>query len=326
MSKLQLYPASAFLLVYHGSRDPRPGMICNQLANYFQQKLDIPISDSQNNYSYLKKNTRYHSSNLTLESSPIPLDRVVGIQTLVETVALELTELPLHQNILLFAQKAIAMGQKNLVIIPLFLSLGIHVKQDIPSEIALAQTQLPQQITIHLSPPLGSYSGLETLLLDQFNKVEAARGTMGDAGLGRRSQGEGAVAEFPSPTLDPRSAVQRWSTFDQFSPSERILLAHGSRLATANRKTAYLARQCGAQVAYWSKTPHLEAVVQQQMQNNPKKIAIIPYFLFPGRITDAIAQQVAQLQPQFPSTDLILGQPLGATETLAQLILDNITA
>ncbi len=312
MSELQLYPNSAFLLVYHGSRDPRPKMICHQLANYFQQKLDILISESQNNYSYLKKNTRYHSSNLTLESTPV------------ETVALELAELPLHQNILLFAQKATAMGKKNLVIIPLFLSLGVHVKQDIPSEIALAQSQLPQQIKIHLNPPLGSYSGLETLLLDQFNEVEAARGAMGERG----SQGWEETSPYASSISAPRSAVARWSTstFDQFSPSERILLAHGSRLATANRKTAYLARQCGAQVAYWSKTPHLEAVVQQQMENNPKKIAIIPYFLFPGRITDAIAQQVAQLQPQFLSTDLILGQPLGATETLAQLILDNITA
>ena len=297
-------------------------MICNQLANYFQQKLDIPISESQNNYLYLRKNTRYHSSQITLESSPpdlqplgrvckiqkpwvweargaeeaeeawgksapAPLHRVVCRQTLVESVALELGALPLHQNILRLAQKATAMGQKNLVIIPLFLSLGVHVKQDIPSEIALAQKQLPQQITIHLSPPLGTYSGLESLLIDQFNQLEQ---------------------------------------FNQFSPSERILLAHGSRLATANRKTEYLARQCAAQVAYWSTAPHLETVVQQQMENNPKKIAIIPYFLFPGRITDAIAQQVAQLQPQFPSTDLILGQPLGATETLAQLILDNITA
>ncbi|MDJ0745811.1 MAG: sirohydrochlorin chelatase [Xenococcaceae cyanobacterium MO_167.B27] len=273
MSKLPLYLSSAFLLVYHGSRDPRPKKVCHQLAGYFQQKLEIAISESQDNYC-LKKHTGYHSHQVTLESSP------PETPPLVETVALELAPLPLHQNILRFAESAIALGKKNLVIIPLFLSLGVHVQQDIPSEIALAQNQLPESIKLKLNPPLGSYSGLETILCQQFQ---------------------------------------------QLSPSKRILLAHGSRLTTANQQTEYLARQCTAQVAYWSTKPNLEAVVEQ-MANNTEKIAITPYFLFPGRITDAIADKITQLQQQFPSIEFILGQPLGAKETLAQLIFHNITA
>ena len=268
------------LLVYHGSRDPRPKIFCHQLANYLQQIVAIRLSESQDNYLGFRDNSPYYINNSKLRySTPAPSQPELA--SFVETVALELAELPLHQNIVRVAQNALALGKKNLLIIPLFLSLGVHVTQDIPSEIALAQSQLQQSIKISSIPPLGSYLDLKNLLLAQFN---------------------------------------------QFDTSDRILLAHGSRLSQANKQTESLARYCNAQVAYWSTEPHLAAIVSQKMANNPKKMAIIPYFLFPGRITDAIADQVAQLQSKFPATNLILGQPLGATATLAQLIFDNLTS
>ena len=263
--------SSAFLLVYHGSRDPRPQEVCRHLADYFQQYLNTLVYGSEPSYSSVEKTTQHYSSVINPESQTL--------SPLVEIAALELAELPLHKNIVQFAKKAWNNRKKNLVIVPLFLSLGVHVTQDIPAEIALAETQLQQPINIFLSPPLGSYSRLKTLLSEQFQ---------------------------------------------QFSTSARILLAHGSRLATAKQQTEHLASHCNAQVAYWSTEPHLEAVVQEQMVNNPQKISVVPYFLFPGRITDAIAEKVAQLQLQFPETDLIMGQPLGATENLAKLIFDNI--
>ncbi len=273
----QFYSASALLLVYHGSRDPRPKIFCHQLANYLQQIINL--SESQGNYLGFRENSQYDVNNSkVIYSTPAPSQPELG-SSLVETVALELAELPLHQNIVQVAQKAIALGKKNLLIIPLFLSLGIHVTQDIPSEIALAQRELQQSITIISIPPLGSYIGLEKLLLAQFK---------------------------------------------QFAPSDRILLAHGSRLPRANLQTESLARYCNAQVAYWSTEPDLESILRQKLANIPEKMAIMPYFLFPGRITDAIADKVAQLQLKFPKTSLILGQPLGATATLAQLIFDNL--
>ncbi|HHP7232797.1 MAG TPA: sirohydrochlorin chelatase [Xenococcaceae cyanobacterium] len=272
---MPLSSASAFLLVYHGSRDPRPKVICQQLAHYFQQKLKRAIWELQNKSLHSPDEPSYYDAQISLASTASERS------PLVETVALELATLPLHQNIAQFAQKAIALNKRNLIIIPLFLSLGVHVRQDIPSEIALAQSQIPQQLKIQLNPPLGSYKELNQLLLAQF---------------------------------------------EAHSASARILLAHGSRLATANQLTEHLAEQCTAQVAYWAISPDLEAVVSQQLADHPKTITIIPYFLFPGKTTDAIAEKVAQLQQQYPQTQLMLGQPLGATPTLAQLILDKITA
>ena len=55
-----------------------------------------------------------------------------------------------------------------------------------------------------------------------------------------------------------------------------------------------------------------------------RQIGIIPYFLFAGGITDAIAVAVEQLQEQFSSVRLDLAEPLGASQELADLIWDLI--
>ncbi|NJK53531.1 MAG: hypothetical protein HC936_13280 [Leptolyngbyaceae cyanobacterium SU_3_3] len=48
-----------------------------------------------------------------------------------------------------------------------------------------------------------------------------------------------------------------------------------------------------------------------------------PIFLFPGKITEAIAQEVANLQQEYPHVELCLGKPLGATEAIAELIVQE---
>ena len=55
-----------------------------------------------------------------------------------------------------------------------------------------------------------------------------------------------------------------------------------------------------------------------------QQIGILPYFLFAGGITDAIAQAVKELKAQFPNVLLHLAEPLGASAELADLILDLI--
>jgi len=55
-----------------------------------------------------------------------------------------------------------------------------------------------------------------------------------------------------------------------------------------------------------------------------REIAILPYFLFSGGITDAIAQAVEALKLQFPGVSLYLAEPLGVSGELADLIGDLI--
>lgn len=129
-----------------------------------------------------------------------------------------------------------------------------------------------------------------------------------------------------SPYLGKYSAIlpllaQKFSTL---SRAGRIVIAHGSRSPQVAHYYQNLARQLKASIAYWSVAHSLTQQVETQIAAGQKQIAILPYFLFPGKITEAIAQEVSVLQKQYPQVELILGQPLGATETLAELIVKEI--
>jgi sirohydrochlorin cobaltochelatase len=233
---------SAYLLVSHGSRDPRPEIAMRQLAALVSEKLP-----SRNR------------------------EKLVGI------ACLEVSEQPLHEQIKEFAQSV--TGCDRLKIVPLFLSPGVHVMQDIPQEIALAQQALGENITIDLQPYLGSHPQLGTLFAQQIS-------------------------------THPTAA--------------RILLAHGSRRPGSQQPVEALAAKLADAIAYWSLAPSLESRVKELVLLGKREIAILPYFLFPGGITDAIAQSVEALKLQFPGVTFYLAAPLGASAELAKLIWDLI--
>ena len=241
-------PTAAYLLVSHGSRDPRPQIAARQLADFLRQELEA------------------RSSVLTAN---LPL---------VGTATLECTPVPLHQQIQQFASQVIAARIKRLQILPLFLSPGVHLREDIPREVALAQQVIGSSVSLELQPLMGSNQGLLALLSQKF-------------------------AQLPAP--------------------ERILLAHGSRYLEANEAIARLADQLGAAAAYWAVSPSLAEQVANFASKNRQNIAIVPYFLFSGGTVRAIADQVRELQTAFPSLQLHLGEPLGATPELARLIVEG---
>jgi sirohydrochlorin cobaltochelatase len=72
-----------------------------------------------------------------------------------------------------------------------------------------------------------------------------------------------------------------------------------------------------AQLAYWSVPPSLEFLVTHLVKVGYRQIAVLPYFLFAGGITDAIAQEIHRLAQQFPQIQLHLANPIGATPELA---------
>ena len=199
---------------------------------------------------------------------------------IVETATLECSPISLHQQIQQFAHTVIAAGGDCLDIVPLFLLPGVHVCEDIPQEIAIAQKYLASQIKLKLNPHLGSYNKLKDLIAQQFS-------------------------QNPSTT--------------------RIFLAHGSRRPAAINTVNHLARGFGAVTAFWSVSPSLSARISELIKKGHQNISIFPYFLFSGGIVQAIADQIQSLQVAHPSLQLHLGQPLGATLELAQVILEEVT-
>ncbi|MBF2005078.1 sirohydrochlorin chelatase [Chlorogloeopsis fritschii PCC 9212] len=247
---------SAYLLVSHGSRDPRPEIAMQQLAKLVSNK-------AQGNLS------KVAGVNVAFASM---------CETLVGTAYLELSPEPLHQQIINFARNSVAtLKETHLKIIPLFLMPGVHVMEDIPREVELAQQSLGQDILIELQPYLGSHSGLEQLWAKQFAGTTA---------------------------------------------TAKIVLAHGSRRSGSLQPVEAIAKKLGAVTAYWAVAPSLESQVQQLIAAGYRQIAILPYFLFAGGITDAIAQATKKLQLHFPEVNFQLAEPLGASAELADLIWD----
>ncbi|MGB3650300.1 MAG: sirohydrochlorin chelatase [Rivularia sp. (in: cyanobacteria)] len=246
--------SEAYLLVSHGSRDPRPELAMEELARNLDDKLES-----------------YSNSDATGGvRSPTKCDYQIG------TAYLELHPQPLHEQIVDFS-RTIANGCRHLKILPLFLLPGIHVTEDIPEEVELAKKTLGEDISIELQPYLGSHSGLRRLLANKITDI----------------------------SLD-----------------SRIIVAHGSRRVEANSSIEAMAISLNAVAAYWAVSPSLKDIVAQLAADGKKKIAIIPYFLFAGGITDAIAESIQDLKLQFPGVSFELYEPLGANGELTDLIWD----
>jgi sirohydrochlorin cobaltochelatase len=241
---------STYLLVSHGSRDPRPQLALENLAQLLSQKLSI-LSNSA--------------------TSSVP---AVG------TATLELGA-PLHEQICHFAEHTLSLGLTEIQILPIFLLPGVHVAEDIPAQVKIARQTLSSKLKIELQPHLGTQeAGLAKLVKTQMQEVAFL------------------------PHLRPK-----W-----------ILLSHGSRRPGGNATVEEIASNVGAHTAYWSVKPSLEERIDSLVRDGQQQIGIVPYFLFNGGITDAIAKTVEQLKQQFPTTELHLANPLGASVELADLI------
>ena len=259
--------SSAYLLVSHGSRDPRPQVAVEHLAKLVLQRLSSfhPI----------------HAAPLVLAQGLSPRSSLSpSSHPLMGTAVLELAPLPLHQQIQQFGQQAIATGYTHLQILPLFLLPGVHVMQDIPTEVDLAQQTLHSRLSLEVRPYLGSHPQLQQLLINPVDPI---------------------------------------ATSPQAS---KILLAHGSRRPGGNQPVESIATQIGALAAYWSVVPGLEVRVTELVKQGSQQIAILPYFLFEGGITDAIAQEANRLAQQFPYVQFELGRAIGPSPQLADRVVD----
>jgi sirohydrochlorin cobaltochelatase len=110
-------------------------------------------------------------------------------------------------------------------------------------------------------------------------------------------------------------------------PSDaRILLSHGSRRPGGNTPIEQIATAIDAVAAYWSVEPKLESRLAELSQQGCQEIAILPYFLFSGGITDAIAQSVKELSEKYSELSLQLLTPFDFCEDLVNLVVEFISA
>lgn len=217
-----------YLLVFHGSSDPRYQAAVAELMFGLAAGLNPPL---------------------------------------VRAAFLESYPLPLWQQIIDFAAVAAQKGYTRINILPVFLHPGVHVMEDIPREMAQAKAQGELPVTIHLEPYIGQHTGAIAPLLAQ--QIMAA---------------------------PPATA---W-----------ILLAHGSRREGGNQSVEDIAAQLTKLInpgngmkmtpieictAYWSIAPSLEDRVATLVATGHRQVGILPYFLFPGGITEAVSRRAQEL-------------------------------
>ncbi len=231
----------------HGSRDPRPQVALEKLGGLFGEVQAV-------------------------SSRPRP-DRA----PLVGTGTLELAPISLAEQVEQFGKRTRAIGLHRMQLLPLFLLPGVHVTEDIPTEVAIAREALGEDVKIELRPHLGAHPGVGDLLSSEMGRVK----------------------------------TDAW-----------ILLSHGSRRPGSHQAIEEMAAQLGAVAAYWSVSPSWRSRVEELVNIGCQQIGIVPYFLFAGGITDAIAREVADLSQHYTPVNFHLTSPLGPTAELASLILD----
>lgn len=297
--------STAYLLIAHGSRDPRPQAALNRLAQLVRERLigcgqepigrtspvATPVVASQRAASQMvaftaASCTRSGGRSVTaVQPRATTLSRPARTNlkpvVIVGTAVLECSPLSLKQQIYEFSQRVKAAGIRRIQLVPIFLMAGVHVVDDIPAEVSAAQQMLGGDVELSLSDHIGCRPELIELLQERL----ATR---------------------------PRSG--------------QLMVAHGSRRRHGNRRIEGLASQLGVDIAYWSVPPDIETQVITLMQQGAQTLTILPYFLFSGGITDAIAHRTEELAERFPRVKFRLLPPLGASAALADIVVSLIKA
>jgi sirohydrochlorin cobaltochelatase len=123
---------TAIFLVTHGSRDPRSWQSLQDIVTVARSQSHLRISGG----------------------------------------CLEGQELALSQQLEAFASEVIQDGVSEIVILPLFLLEGVHVSEDIPAEIAIAQSKLQKKLKLRVTAHLGTNPQISSLLSQHFEQHE----------------------------------------------------------------------------------------------------------------------------------------------------------
>jgi sirohydrochlorin cobaltochelatase len=249
---------TGYLLVSHGSRDPRPQAAIAALASGLTKILAYPVGWA------------------TLEFGQ-------------ESLASQIQQFARTQRV------------KLIYVVPLFLSSGVHVCDDIPEQIAIARSGLAREV----SPP--------DVRLTPFQRSHPASGLIAVPHLGN--------------TIDFASSA--WERMQQHPEVDAwITVAHGSRRLGGNAEIEAVATRIQAnmshphRLAYWSIEGQLAAQIQDLLASGYRTIGLLPHFLFPGRLTDAIAATIQTLAEQVSDATFICLKTWGEADEWTPNLVD----
>jgi precorrin-8X/cobalt-precorrin-8 methylmutase len=111
-----------------------------------------------------------------------------------------------------------------------------------------------------------------------------------------------------------------------------VLLGHGSRLPGGNRGLFQVAAQVAAQLAgervevafLQLAEPGLDEAVERCLAGGARRIAVVPFFLFPGaHLGEDVPRLMEELKERHPEVELCLAKALGGHPKLAAVAAER---
>jgi sirohydrochlorin cobaltochelatase len=206
---------------------------------------------------------------------------------------LELTGPTIQETV----DECVAQGHTDLSAVPLLLFAARHNKFDITNELDRARERHPQ-LKFHY----GRHFGIHPKILELWKT---------------------RLAELDAPEANPR----------QISRADTVLLfvGRGSSDPDANGDVYKLARMLWEGSGYNTVEtcfigithPRLEEGFRRAQLYQPKRIIVIPYFLFTGVLVKKIFDITAEQQEQYPEIDMTCLPEMGIHPSLLELLRDR---
>jgi sirohydrochlorin cobaltochelatase len=187
----------------------------------------------------------------------------------------------------------IELGRQHqrVVVLPLFLFLVGHTKNDIPIALARARAAAP-----HVDFIAARELGVHPALVELAHQRAAEAGATAGSALvmvGRGSSDPDANAEFYKV----------------------------ARLVGEGRGFGWI-----LPAFIGVTTPLLPDVLESAARSRPERVVVVPYFLFDGRLGDKLRAQVAEMQARYPWIRTAVAGTLGPDPRLHQVIDERVDA
>lgn len=206
---------------------------------------------------------------------------------------LELTEPSIQQGV----DRCVEMGYTELSVLPILLFAARHNKFDVTNELDRARQRHPQ-VKFHY----GRHFGITPGILDLWQT---------------------RLAELDQPQWNPQG-ISREDTV-------LLFVGRGSSDPDANSDVYKMARLMWEGSGYQTVEicfigithPRLEEGFRRARLYNPKRIIVLPYFLFTGALVKKIFTITAQEQAQYPDISMVCLPEMGLHPQLFQVMRDR---
>jgi sirohydrochlorin ferrochelatase len=196
----------------------------------------------------------------------------------------------LREPLLAEGLATLARRSDRVTVLPLFLFAAGHVKGDLPEALDAARGAFPA-VGFDAAAELGLDPTMVDIALDRADARVA---------LGSKEAAETVLLTIGRGSLDGDAN-------GDFYKLSRILSERGG---FARPEPCFIAVV----------EPLLPAALERAALARPRRLLVLPYFLFEGLLVEQVREEVARFAARHPEIDVRLAEPLGPDERLCDLL------